>query len=523
MSAMRAPAHPTTWTKTWLALALCVLAACQPAADPDGYTITVIADGVERDLVAAGPTVREALAEAEITLSEIDRVVPPEFTPLERGLVVQVFRVTEAFTITQDVISFERRTVRNEALATGETRLLQAGSNGLRELTERVTFEDGAPIDRRIVREVLLRAPVDEVVMVGSRGTLMPIPVSGTLVYASGGNPWVISGNSAVRRPLDASADLDGRVFAVSPDGRTLAYTRAAPVVTETNSTLLNTLWLVDLQRSGSRPVRTPVTSVLNLTWADDGRRFAYTTGERTGRAPGWQANNDLWIATVSAGDPLERERVLDSSPGGDFGWWGTQFAWSPSGEALAYARADGVGLVTADDGELRILAAFAIFQTYSDWVWTPAPAWSLDGRFVLAVLHGPPPERVAPQDSRVFDLWALDAEGGLAMKLAPSSGMWAYPVPADAGIAYLQALDPDDSAFGRYALYVMDHDGSNERRLFPAPGQPGLKPQRIAWSPGGREIAITYLEDIYLVDVATGTARQLTSDGQSASPQWVR
>ena len=83
--------------------------------------------------------------------------------------------------------------------------------------------------------------------------------------------------------------------------------------------------------------------------------------------------------------------------------------------------------------------------------------------------------------------------------------------------------LDPQDSALGRYALYVMDRDGSNRRRVFPPAGDPGLKPQRVAWSPSGDEIALVYLDDIYLVDVASGTARQLTSDGQSSNPQWVR
>jgi Tol biopolymer transport system component len=499
-----------------------VLGACR-APEPEGFAITVAADGHEQNLVSMGPTVREALADAQVTLGDIDRVDPPEFTPLESNMLIRVIRVTEAFTITQSIVPFERKTVRNEALALGETRLLQAGSNGLSEVTMRVTYEDGVEIDRRVVRSVVLTAPVDEVVMVGSRGTLVPIPISGTLLYLSGGNPWMIVGNSAVRRPLDANGDLDGRVFNLSPDGHYLAYTRAAPVVTDTRSTLLNTLWLVDTTGEHSRPVGTPVTSVLNLSWTARADGFAYTTAERVDQAPGWQANNDLWRATLQDPARLQLKRLLDSAPGGVYGYWGTTFAWAPDGRSLAYARADAVGVVDVDKGALRPLASFAAFRTYSDWVWTPAPAWSADGNFVLAVLHGPPPERVAPEDSRTFDLYALGAAGGVAMKLAPGSGMWAYPVSGPQSIAYLQALDPQDSALGRYALYVMDRDGSNRRRVFPPEGDAGLKPQRVAWSPSGDEIALVYLDDIYLIDVASGTARQLTSDGQSSNPQWAR
>jgi len=498
---------------------LALLAACQ-SADPDGFPIIIVADGVERDLVVMGPTVREALAEAKVTLGDADRVEPPEFTLLERDLVIQVIRVTEAYTVTQAVVPFERKTVRNESLPAGETRMLQAGTNGLRELTVRVVYEDGAEVDRRVVREVLITAPVDEVIMVGSRGTLVPVPISGTLVYLDGGNPWVVAGNTAVRRPLDASGDLDGRVFALSPDGKELLYTRAAPVMTNTDNVLLNTLWRVSIAERG-KPASTAITSVLNLTWSPQGDAFAYTTGERVTQSPGWQANNDLWQATIQDDGRLRLGRVRDSSAGGAYGWWGTQYAWQPLGRLLAYARADETGTISLDQGALRPLSAIQVFRTYGDWVWVPTPAWSTDGEYLYLVLHGPPPPRVAPEDSRVFDLWALGPSSGVAVKLVADCGMWAYPAPSKWGIAYLQALDPEDSALGRYALYVMDRDGSNQRLLFPPAGDPGLKPQRVAWAPTGREIALVYQGDIYLVDIETGTARQVTSDGESSNPQW--
>ncbi len=503
---------------TCLLLALMLLGACR-APEPEGYPITLVADGAEHAFIAQGPTVREALVEGSVTLADLDRVEPPEFTPLQADMTIRVIRVTQSFTMTQETIPFERRTVRNESLPAGETRLLQTGANGRRELTWRITAEDGREVDRRVVREVVLTQPTDEVVMVGSRGTVVPIPISGTLIYLSGGNPWIVKGNSALRRPLDASGDLDGRVFALAPDGQHLAYTRAAPVMTGTAPSLLNTLWLAGTA-DRSRPARTAITGALSLTWAPDGEAFAYSTGERVAQPPGWQANNDLWQATLDDAGGVQRERLLDSTPGGAYSWWGTQYAYAPGGDLLAFARADAVGTFALPTHTARVLASFSPFRTYSDWVWAPAPAWSSDGQFIFVALHGPPPPQVAPEDSRVFDLWALSPRGGLAMKVAPDSGMWAFPVPSEWGIAYLQALSPDDSALGQYALYVMDRDGSNRRRVFPPEGA-GLKPQQVVWSPTGREIALTYGGDIYLVDVATGAARQLTSDGQSSNPQW--
>jgi hypothetical protein len=114
---------------------------------------------------------------------------------------------------------------------------------------------------------------------------------------------------------------------------------------------------------------------------------------------------------------------------------------------------------------------------------------------------------------------------------------MFAYPLasPLQEGkngeqgyqVAYLQASFPKQSGTSPYTLVVMDRDGSNQHLLFPSAGEPGLDPQQVVWSAkpledtGGFAIAVLYRGNLWLVDAASGLARQITGDGLTSRISW--
>jgi hypothetical protein len=135
-----------------------------------------------------------------------------------------------------------------------------------------------------------------------------------------------------------------------------------------------------------------------------------------------------------------------------------------------------------------------------------------------------------------VFHVAVTDAAGSFQAEVFKNTGIWSTPryspmyTPPDnpfanGRMAYLQARDVTNSinAQAEYDLIVADRDGSNARRVFPPQGQPGLNaPQNLAWSPDAQQIAVIYQGNLWIVDVETQIANQLTLDGGASNPIWM-
>jgi hypothetical protein len=520
-------------------------------------------------------------------LGNLDRVNPPLRNRVSDGMIIQIVRVEERTVIEEVPIPFERRTVPNESLPAGQSQILNAGVAGVAQVTYRIIYEDGVEVGQRSeINRVEITPPKPEVVMVGSQGDLPTVTVNGTLAYISGRNVWITRQNSANKRPLTDDGGVDGRVFELSEDGQRLLFTRnneeigrfggenATTEAANPEQQLDNSLWVIfDTAAQEPEVVRLDLNNILYAEWVPGTERtIVYSTAEPRPGWPGWQANNDLWTAQISAtGAIIRPQRLLEPSSGGVYGFYGTYFDFSPDGVTLAWAQPDAVGVLIPnyatgeDEGEetatieptptetvepeaseepdlpselppgytRETLASFAPRNAY-DFVWVPGLAWSPDGGVLITTLHGDPLGGEAPEDSPIFNLVALLIEGAVKIDLGVQVGMWSMaqysPVDEDATgglLAFLQSTNPLDSVSSRYQLIVMDRDGSNRRLIYPTDDQPGLSPgdldyKGFVWSPDGRQIALIYQGNLFLVDVITGLAQQITQDGQAGSPRWA-
>ncbi|MGB7540290.1 MAG: G5 domain-containing protein [Anaerolineales bacterium] len=507
-----------------------MLVSCAPpqVRSPD-ITISVIADNQRRDLeIAPGTTVANVLAQAGIDLGPLDRVTPPLYSLIADGATVRVIRVRESFEVEQVAIPFQRQIVRNEALPPDETRLVQSGKEGLQEITYRILTEDGVETSRTPLRTTLLSEPVPEILMIGASSSFETVPLKGALVYIDGGNAWILTQDSSNRFPLVASADLDSRILALSPDGQWLLFSRE-------DATRLNALFVV-ATFGGEQPFPLSVFNVIHFAdWSPAAKRtIAYSTVDPTSSAPGWKARNDLRLISFDEKQILAEEKILVApNDEGVYSWWGTKFAWSPDGTRLAYARPDEVGWIAGSGGARHPLLTFPPYRTQADWIWLPAIRWSPDGAFLFTVRHGDPAAQESPEESTVFDLVALPAGGGAPITLFERAGMFAYPAPGPLtdrsyeqgyNVAFLEAARPLESDRSKYRLVIADRDGSNLRAVFPPEGEPGLTPgeaREAEWSPDGKQIALIYEGNLWIIELATGESRQLTGDGQVTMIDW--
>lgn len=515
----------------WLASMgmLLLMAGCAaPQEAPAVITVYVSADGEKHSVqLPGGGTVMDAIDELGLVITPLDRAEPPLFSTLEDGFEVRLIRVREEITLEQVPIPFEQRIIHNEALAEGEEQWLQLGENGMQEITIRRVYEDGVEISSGVIKTVTLSEPIHQIKMIGVQRAFTPYQITGRLAYLQDGNAWVMEGTTGNRRLVINSGDLDGRVFSLSQDGAWLLFTRHGRDQGE-----INGLWVVNVAGDFDIELDLGVANVVHFAdWRPNyPLTVAYSTVEPRIAAPGWQANNDLSLISFDPdGFVAPAQIIVETNSGGLYGWWGTEFLWSPDGEQLAYARPDEVGLVDLIAGEFIPLVEITPYQTFGDWAWVPAMGWGPDGDSLFHVTHS------MPEISQEFNLVATRLPVATTTVIASQVGMFSHPSPSPilktlsgenaSHIAFLQALYPGQSDASRYQLAIVDVDGSNLRGVFPVDGT-GLEPQKVVWSPkplgdDGHVLAVIYQGDLWLVDAESGEAHQVTGDRLISRIDW--
>lgn len=517
----------------FILLALMLPACSAPQMTQPAIKVTLIADGAQKQVeVPAGSTAQTALEKGGVIPGNLDRSNPPFFTVLQDGSKVQLVRVTENFEVTDVTIPFTQQFIHNESMPEGEKMLIQPGTNGTQEITYRHVLEDGVEISRNEFKSIGLNDPKPEIWMVGVQAPFAPQQINGVLAYLIGGNAWVMEENTGKRHPMVSTGDLDGRVFTLSPDGAWLLYTRKP---SESTKDIINSLWVVNVSAENSEPVDLKIYNIINFAaWVPHKEyQISFSTVEPRQTAPGWQANNNLIVLNFSStGKPSEVKEIIGTGSGGVYGWWGTNYAWSPDGNQLAYVRPDGIGLVDLENKQLVPLVEMTPLQTHRDWAWVPPVSWSREGKIIYTVIHQPDPGESTPEESPLFDLAAILTSTRQVIDLSNEVGMFAYPVVAplndhDLGFAFLQSLNRKQSETSRYILMTADRDGSNSAKLFPDEGSQGLDPQQVVWSPPGTPsgptdiIALIYQGNIWLVDPLQKKTYQITGDGLTIRIDW--
>ncbi|MGC4838686.1 G5 domain-containing protein [Micromonospora vinacea] len=160
-------------------------------------------------LAASGDPTEEALALAE-SPAAVPSTVP---SSAAAAPVVQVTRVTERATV-----RYGERTVKDSSLAEGKRVVRTKGVNGVRTLTYEVTTTDGVRTAKKLVKSVVTKQPVTQVVAVGTKkpksSTCDPnysgcVPIASDVDCAggSGNGPAYVSG--PIRVIGDDIYDLD--------------------------------------------------------------------------------------------------------------------------------------------------------------------------------------------------------------------------------------------------------------------------------------------------------------------------
>jgi len=134
---------------------------------PKAVTVTV--DGKTTTKTIAAATVGEALTQLGVRLGKADKVNPPVTTRLTSGAKVAVQRVQTKDKKVTEAIAFGTTKKKTSDLYTDQTKVSRAGVAGVRTVTVRTTVVDGKVVSTKKLSSKVTKAPVDRILLVGTK------------------------------------------------------------------------------------------------------------------------------------------------------------------------------------------------------------------------------------------------------------------------------------------------------------------------------------------------------------------
>lgn len=133
------------------------------------FEVKLVMGGEEQIVKTAEDTIEGLLNSQGIQLSALDRVEPELQASLQPGDVVKVTHVEEEMITEIQEIPYQTLIKYNESMEHGTAKVVQEGVSGQKEVTFKITYEDGQEVSREVVDEVYHREAVNEIV---EKGTL---------------------------------------------------------------------------------------------------------------------------------------------------------------------------------------------------------------------------------------------------------------------------------------------------------------------------------------------------------------
>jgi len=134
--------------------------------------VAIAVDGQTLALTSRAATVEEVLAEAQIVLTEHDRVQPELASKVLDQMEIAVTRVTKREIVEFERIYFHEIRRANNALERGVVRTVQRGREGRRAEHYEVVYEDGKRVSHTLLSTEIIEPKVDRIVEYGTIGSI---------------------------------------------------------------------------------------------------------------------------------------------------------------------------------------------------------------------------------------------------------------------------------------------------------------------------------------------------------------
>ncbi len=239
---------------------------CKISVSADcGATITV-GGKTENYSVTAG-TVEDMLKDLEIELCEDDVVTPDLDTVIYDGIIITVERIEYREETTKEVIDYGFISEETSSLVSGTSKIKRYGVEGEKTIVSRNKYVDGKLAETVVISEKITREPVDQIKLIGTG-------------RAQSSTSKPSQGGSSVSNKAGTFKDANGNTVAYTKKltGSSTAYYAAEGSLTATGTPVF-------VGGVAVNPNVIPYGSKLYIVSSDGSRVYGYATAVDTGGA----------------------------------------------------------------------------------------------------------------------------------------------------------------------------------------------------------------------------------------------
>ena len=128
---------------------------------------------------SSAQTIDAALAEAGLSVTDLDLSQPPANGSLPQNGQIHIIRVSESIILAQKSIPYQSQTIDSPEIALGQQEILKPGEAGLSVSRTRIRYEDGKEVKRVQDIESVVRTPETRVIATGTRIVINSTTING--------------------------------------------------------------------------------------------------------------------------------------------------------------------------------------------------------------------------------------------------------------------------------------------------------------------------------------------------------
>ncbi|MGE4282554.1 MAG: G5 domain-containing protein [Clostridia bacterium] len=125
--------------------------------------VTILVDGSEISIKTVQPSVKDVLEQVQVKVEEKDKVNFDLMDQIVAGMKINVQRVAEKIETIKEKVPFNTISRANERMDKGKSRIIQEGSEGIREKQYAIVLQDGKEVSRSLISDTVVSQPVDQI------------------------------------------------------------------------------------------------------------------------------------------------------------------------------------------------------------------------------------------------------------------------------------------------------------------------------------------------------------------------